>query len=204
MRLLDLFCGAGGASMGYALAGFEVVGVDINPQPNYPFEFYRADALTFPLDGFDAVHASPPCQAYSTKTMRPSRHARLIEPIRDRLAAVGVPYVIENVDGARRELVDPIRLCGSSFGLGVRRHRWFESNVSVRGLPCAHKSQTPRYRVYDHGRWYLSATVPVFGTGGGKAAEHWAEAMGIGWMTRRELAEAIPPAYTQHVGVQLA
>jgi SAM-dependent methyltransferase len=129
MRLLDLFCGAGGAAKGYADAGFEVVGVDIEPQPNYPFEFVRADALTFPLDGFDAVHASAPCQAFTVYRNNSAHvrqdHPNLIPQTRERLIASGLPYVIENVPGA--PLIDPIQLCGTSFPpLEVRRHRIFE------------------------------------------------------------------------------
>ena len=204
-RLLDLFCCAGGAAAGYANAGFEVVGVDIEDQPDYPYEFHRADALTFPLDGFDAIHASPPCQGYSTKTMDKDRHPKLIAPIRERLARAGVPYVIENVDGAKHELRNPFRLCGSSFGLRVRRHRWFESNVMVLAPPCDHAWQDAdkRFDLYDHGRWFKSGVVHVFGTGGGKGAEHWAEAMGIDWTDRAHMAEAIPPAYTEFIGRQL-
>ena len=204
-RLLDLFCCAGGAAAGYANAGFEVVGVDIEDQPDYPYEFHRADALTFPLDGFDAIHASPPCQGYSTKTMDKDRHPKLIAPIRERLARAGVPYVIENVDGAKHELRNPFRLCGSSFGLRVRRHRWFESNVMVLAPPCDHAWQDAdkRFDLYDHGRWFKSGVVHVFGTGGGKGAEHWAEAMGIDWTDRAHMAEAIPPAYTEFIGREL-
>lgn len=204
-RLLDLFCCAGGAAKGYQQAGFEVVGVDIEPQPDYPYEFHQADALAFPLDGFDAIHASPPCQGYSTKTMDKGRHPRLIEPIRERLVSAGVPYVIENVDGAKHELRNPFRLCGSSFGLRVRRHRWFESNVMMLAPPCDHAWQDAdkRFDLYDHGRWFKSGVVHVFGTGGGKGAEHWAEAMGIDWTDRAHLAEAIPPAYTEFIGRQL-
>src|ERR1044072_817521 len=111
-RVLDLFCKAGGAAMGYARAGFEVVGVDIEPQPNYPFEFIQADALTFEIDAldWDLVHASPPCQGYSTQTADPSKHRRLIEPVRQRLVEANVRYVIENVEGARKHLIDPVRL----------------------------------------------------------------------------------------------
>lgn len=205
MRLLDLFCKGGGAAMGYHRAGFEVVGVDIEPQPHYPFEFIQADALTVDLAGFDVIHASPPCQGWSTKTMDKSRHPKLIAPIRERLIAAGVPYVIENVDGAKGELIDPIRLCGSSFGLRVRRHRWFESNVPLIAPACDHAWQDAdkRFELYDHGRWFKSGIVHVFGTGGGKGREHWAEAMGIDWATPAEMAEAIPPAYTEHIGRQL-
>lgn len=204
-RLLDLFCGAGGAGKGYADAGFEVVGVDLQPQPRYPFEFHQADAMTFPLDGFDVIHASPPCQAYSALSWHPqNRHIEypdLIAPTRERLVATGVPYTIENVPKA--PLQHPIQLCGSSFGLGVRRHRLFETNWTVMSMPCAHGRQRKQFDIWRHGEWVKSAFVPVYGTGGGKAAEEWPEAMGIDWMTRDEMAEAIPPAYTEFLGEQL-
>lgn len=128
MRLLDLFCGAGGAAMGYYRAGFEVVGVDIKPQPNFPFEFHQANALDFPVDGFDIIHASPPCQAHTCLNVmwNAKKHADFVEPTREKLKASGLPYIIENVPGA--PLIDPIKLCGSMFGLGagpydLRRHR---------------------------------------------------------------------------------
>lgn len=201
-RLLDLFCGAGGCSVGYARAGFEVVGVDLNPQPNYPFEFVQHDALTFPWDpaDFDAVHASPPCQAHSTLKARTQHifHVDLVDDVRLLLRASGLPYVIENVPGAPLEA--PVTLCGSSFGLGVRRHRLFETNFPVMAPPCAHGAQEVKYDRYQHGRHYRSPVVAVYGSGGGKAREHWDEAMGIDWMNTAELAQAIPPAYTEHIG----
>lgn len=197
-RLLDLFCKAGGATQGYVEAGFEVIGVDVEPQPNYPYEFHQADALDYPLDGFDAIHASPPCQDYSvTASLHSSYYPRLIEPVRERLIAAGVPYVIENVEGARRDLRNPVRLCGSSFGLGVRRHRLFELSFPVLWVPpCAHYLQPE--------------PIDVTGTGGpgGRHRKpdnlaHAREVMGIGWMTRPELSEAIPPPYTRWIGQQL-
>lgn len=198
--------------MGYHRAGFDVVGVDINPQPNYPFKFIQEDAIRLVseelrahdvsyLDRFAAIHASPPCQAYSAKTRDKSKHPDLVGPVRDLLRATGLPYVIENVGQA--PLINPIRLCGSSFGLGVQRHRLFESNLPLVGSECRHLSMPKKYPVYDHGRHYLSRFVPVYGQGGGKAKEHWAEAMGIGWMTHAEMAEAIPPDYTEFIGHQL-
>lgn len=204
-RLLDLFCCAGGAAMGYHLAGFEVVGVDVRPQPRYPFAFVQADATTFPLDGFEAVHASPPCQAYSAATPEDGRrrHPDLVGPTRERLIASGLPYVIENVVGA--PLRNPVMLCGSSFGLAVQRHRLFETNFPVWGVPCAHHlQQARRYPATRPGRG-RSRVVQVNGNGGGEAkrAELWAAAMGIDWMIKAELAQAIPPAYTRHVGEAL-
>jgi DNA (cytosine-5)-methyltransferase 1 len=192
-RLLDLFCGAGGASMGYHRAGFDVVGVDIRRQPRYPFEFHQADALTYPLEGFDVIHASPPCQAF-TKLLRARAgggHPDLLGPTRERLTALSVPWVIENVPGApmRADVV----LCGSMFGLKVRRHRWFECAHPVLTLcsPCAHP---------------VEATVGVYGHTGGTGRHSvsvWREAMGIDWMTATELSQAIPPAYTEWLGAQL-
>ena len=207
-RLLDLFCNAGGATRGYQQAGFHVVGVDIDPQPDYcGDEFHQADALTFPLDGFDAIHASPPCQGYSTQTADRTKHQRLIGPVRERLRAAGVPYVIENVEGARRELVNPVRLCGSSFGLNVRRHRYFESNLCLMVPPCDHAWQTPRFRSLDISMVRAGRLACVVGVHGhinypGEFPLRCA-AMGIDWMTNDELVEAIPPAYTEHIGRQL-
>lgn len=204
--LLDLFCCGGGAARGYQEAGFHVVGVDIEPQPDYcGDEFVQADAMSFPLDGFDALHGSPPCQGYSSKTPDQTKHPRLIAPLRERFEASGLPWVIENVEGAKRAMIDPIRLCGSSFGLRVRRHRLFESNLPLTAPPCDHRWQDAdkRFRLYDHGKWFDSGVVHVFGTGGGKGREHWQEAMGIDWLDPRHLVEAIPPAYTRHIGEQL-
>jgi DNA (cytosine-5)-methyltransferase 1 len=211
-RLLDLFSGAGGCSVGYARAGFEVVGVDISPQPNFPFSFIQADALealrypSFSWGNFDAIHASPPCQAHVKGMAAVNRalgrdydHADLVETTRDLLEQTGLPYVIENVVGA--PLKDPIQLCGSSFGLAVRRHRLFETNFPVMALPCAHHLQreakfwTSTRRKGEEKR---ATVVQVYGNGG--ETHLWADAMGIDWMTRPELAEAIPPAYTEHIG----
>jgi DNA (cytosine-5)-methyltransferase 1 len=208
-RLLDLFCGAGGCSKGYYDAGFEVVGVDIEDHLNYPYEFHRGDAFEvgrrlLGTQWFDAIHASPPCPAYSTLGSRYDRtaHPDLVAPTRELLKASRLPYVIENVPGA--PLLNPIQLCGSSFGLDVRRHRLFESNIPLMAMPCAHHLQTePKYDVYEKGRWFKSPIVKVYGFGGGKAMEHWPEAMGIDWMNPRQLANAIPPAYTEFIGEQL-
>lgn len=226
--LLDLFCGAGGASAGYARAGFDVVGVDLSPQPRYPFAFVQADALTFPLDGYDAIHASPPCQAWSTMRRglwKDRDHAELIAPIRELLTATGRPYVIENVEGARRELVDPIRLCGTMFALGVgdsqlRRHRYFEVGGFTLWPPasCAH-NRAPTVPVYGGGQDVdyhnpprRPRTIGVWGSAGGTSTRDGLvqfgtaarrEAMDIGWMTGNELSEAIPPAYTEWIGRQL-
>jgi DNA (cytosine-5)-methyltransferase 1 len=215
-RLLDLFCGAGGAAMGYHRAGFQVVGVDINPQPHYPFEFHQADAMTYPLDGFDAIHASPPCQAY-TSMRRLGKGAGdkapdLVAATRERLLSAGVPYVIENVPGA--PLLSPVVLCGSMFDLQVRRHRLFESNMLLFRLPCAH--QPGGLAVYgDHpeNSPIHRRSMAVYGKRPGDrlpnnvwrapTLEAGQEAMGIDWMPWRSLTQAIPPAYTEHLGRQL-
>lgn len=216
-RLLDLFCGAGGAAMGYYRAGFdEIVGVDIRPQPNYPFGFICVDALEFlrhrsviRLD-YDAIHASPPCQDFLNLSRvndvlgRVRTHERLIAATRDLLLETELPYVIENVADARPELRDPVRLCGTAFGLPLRRHRLFESNVPLGGIPCAHHRFTePKYWTgwRPKGEHRLSTVVQVYGNAADK--HEWPAAMGIDWMTDDELAEAIPPVYTEYIGTQL-
>ena len=210
MRLLDLFCGAGGASWGYACAGFDIVGVDINPQPNYPFEFHQADALTYPLEGFDAYHASPPCQAFTKyRNVRkdlPDRYPNLIPAIRSRLSEHGDRhYVIENVEGS--PLLSPVKLCGSTFGLDIQRHRLFECSFPVATLPCNHKIWKPnrypggRSRERGHARVLCRGTVEVGRWNIPLAVQR--EAMGIDWMELEELSEAIPPAYTEYIGMYL-
>ena len=201
-RLLDLFCGAGGAAMGYHRAGFEVVGVDIKPQPHYPFEFHQADALTYPLDGFDVIHASPPCQRYSVATVfhpgRQAQHPDLVGPVRERLIVAGVPWVIENVMGA--PLRNPVMLCGTMFeGLRVYRHRNFEAHPPIYWPPPlgphTHRAAEPGRHVPDHG-WMTVA-------GHFSDVRAASEAMVIDWMSRDELRQAIPPAYTEWIGRQL-
>lgn len=210
LRLLDLFCGAGGAAMGYHRAGFDVVGVDIRPQPRYPFEFVQADAMTFPLDGFDAIHASPPCQRYSSsRTMhraRPESHPDLVPAMRERLTATARPWVIENVPGA--PMLPLVMLCGTAFGLGVdgyelRRHRWFEiSGVWFLSPPCQHRRAT--IGIYgDHGPDRRRVIGPDRSGARYFTLAERREAMGIGWMARNELDQAIPPAYTQYIGAHL-
>lgn len=199
--LLDLFCGAGGAARGYQQAGFYVVGVDIEPMPNYcGDEFYQADALDFDITRFDAVHASPPCPRYSVITPDRSSHLDLYEPTRTRLAAEGVPYIIENVIGA------PYRsgfvLCGSMFGLRVRRHRNFETSFAVLAPQCDHRSQGPVLGVYGDGGGGKS-TRPSGGGGTKAHRREFAELMQMPWATPREIVQAIPPAYTEWIGLQL-
>ena len=204
-RLLDLCCGAGGAAMGYHRAGFEVVGVDINPQPRFPFEFHQADALEFPLDGFDVIHASPPCQAYSAgsrmRTGVAKKHPELIEPIRDRMN--GHVYVIENVPGAPLDCARTTKLCGSMFGLAVRRHRLFECSHVLFRPECQHWKQGVVVGVYGNHpeKAVIRKGCPAIRA---ESVEHARVSMGIDWMqTWRELKEAIPPAYTEWIGRQL-
>jgi DNA (cytosine-5)-methyltransferase 1 len=207
MRLLDLFSGAGGAAMGYHQAGFtEIVGVDIEPQPNYPFEFIQADALAPPvrLEDFDLVHASPPCQHFTkyrnaVKDIT-ERYEDVVAPTRRLLEGAGVSYVIENVPGA--PIHPDVVLCGSMFGLDVRRHRWFElggfSAMSAGG--CNHKGWARRFKS-STGRANLRYTIEV-GSWDERLDDQKA-AMGVDWpISVRELSEAIPPAYTEFIGTQ--
>lgn len=200
-RLLDLFCGAGGAAMGYHQAGFEVVGVDIKPQPHYPFEFHQADALTYPMEGFDVIHASPPCQAHCQLSKKLG-HKDLIPSVRKRL--LGKKYIIENVQGA--PLYNPIRLCGSSFGLMVQRHRLFESSCILFGTDCNHSAfGPPRFFQNDYKqRPKLSRVVACYGSSRFKGDfDLRCYAMQIFWMDIEELSQAIPPSYTEFIGKQL-
>lgn len=204
-RLLDLFCCAGGAATGYHQAGFEVVGVDIRPQPRYPFAFIQADALSLDerfLRSFDAIHASPPCQAYTPLgALHPDRtYPDLIEATRAKLTAAGVPWIMENVMSAPLDKARSVTLCGGMFGLRTYRHRRFESPLPL--VAPEHprhvaRTATKRRRELWAQGWHVSITGDV-GTYVGP------EAMGIDWMSGDELCEAIPPAYTRWPGEQLA
>jgi DNA (cytosine-5)-methyltransferase 1 len=199
VRLLDLFCGAGGAAMGYHRAGFEVVGVDIKPQPRYPFEFHQADAMTYPLEGFDAIHASPPCQGYSVTKNFTGRtdYPDLLAAIRDRLATSGMAWVIENVPGA--PMRPDYKLCGCMFGLKrLRRVRWFETSWNGLRLVAPHRHQPDVITVAGH-------DVPSHQRKFGRSVtlDERKAAMGIDWMGRDELGQAIPPAYTEYIGREL-
>jgi DNA (cytosine-5)-methyltransferase 1 len=191
-RLLDLFCGGGGASAGYHAAGFDVTGVDIEPQPYYPFDFIEGNAMTVDLSGYDVVAASPPCQRWSiaTPTGRRGEHPDLLAPIRDRLIARGGPYVIENVPGA--PLRSPVIVCGETLRLGVRRHRLFESNVPIVGTPCLHDRDEPSVPVYGS-----------YGQSGSGGVDVARGAMGIDWLPWPSLTQAVPPLYTYGIGLQL-
>lgn len=207
MKLLDLYCGVGGASVGYHQAGFEVYGVDLKHGKRYPFIYMRADVLQVLQDEeyinqFDVIHASPPCQTHSiTKHLRNAQGKTtskidLIPQTRAALIASGKPYIIENVPGS--PLIDPVQVCGSSFGLKVRRHRLFESNIPLVGSKCDHKAQGRPIGVYGS----LNDEIPK----GGKTAatiDEARKAMGMDWAIWTELVEAIPPAFTKYVGLQV-
>ncbi len=214
MKLLDLFCAAGGASVGYARAGFEVTGVDICPQPNYPYTFVQGDALAYLCDHwheYDVITASPPCQAHSQLGVLHKhsdyyeRHTDMIAVTRVLLRMTGKPYVIENVERAKAHMRNPITVCGAPLGLKVYRHRLFESNLPLR-QPAhdAHDDDTP-----SAGRGVSSkGFITVSGSGGIQGLgmpymEYASMAMGIDWMTRIEISQAIPPAYTEYIGAQL-
>lgn len=211
MRLLDLFCGAGGAARGYRDAGWHVTGVDIAPHPRYAGHiFIQGDAIEYVLmhgHEYDAIHASPPCQAYTALTRGTNRgrtYPDLIAVTRKALERTAVPWVIENVPGApiRRDLM----LCGEMFGLRVIRHRTFEFSADVLVPQVVHPRHRGRVAGWRHGRRYDGYYVAVYGDGGGKGSvAEWQDAMGIHWTSvRREIAEAIPPAYGRFVGEILA
>ena len=207
MKLLDLYCGVGGASAGYAAAGFEVTGIDIKHGKRYPYTYIRGDVLTYLQDldflrSFDVIHASPPCQTHSiTQHLRNAQGKKtskvdLIPQTRSALIASGKSYIIENVPGS--PLLNPIQLCGSAFNLKVRRHRLFESNMALDGSICNHKAQGRPVGVYGS----LRDEIPK----GGKTAssiDEARQAMGISWAIWTELVEAIPPAYTKYLGLQI-
>jgi DNA (cytosine-5)-methyltransferase 1 len=214
-RLLDLFCGAGGAAAGYDLAGFNVTGVDIVDQPRYPFRFLKLDALDV-LEvaahedvelAADVIHASPPCQAFTAYRRNAGRvgdYPDLIARTREFLERLDRPYIIENVVGA--PLRDPVLLCGSMFDetLDIRRHRLFETNWTLEPpvWPCRHKLQAAeRFQASSNRRPQSRRTLEV-GSWDEPLARQQA-AMGIDWMTLEELSEAIPPAYTAFIGARL-
>ncbi|MFJ5109349.1 SAM-dependent methyltransferase [Streptomyces sp. NPDC088551] len=206
-RLLDAFCCSGGMAMGFHLAGFDVVGVDIEPQPDYPFAFVQADAVDFIREHgaeFDLVHGSPPCQAWTPlNAYNHKTYPELIAPARDAMRSTGRPYIIENVEAARGELIDPVMLCGPMFGLNVYRHRLFETGGFTLTPP-----QHPAHKRLCVRNGYLPTSERPFMTiTGGRHSKAWqraaANAMGTPWITTiRGVCEAIPPAYSQWIGTR--
>ncbi|MEU5446558.1 MULTISPECIES: DNA cytosine methyltransferase [Streptomyces] len=204
LRVLDLFCCQGGAALGYHLAGFDVTGIDLAPQPRYPFRFIQADAIDYVREHgaeFDFIHASPPCQRYSrAQKIQHRDHPDLIAPTRAALEATGRPWVIENVEEAHRELRSPVTLCAAAFGMRTYRHRLFETGGTFTFTPPRHPAH-----------W-----APLTKMGRPRAAGHFAhyvgnfsgvqEArtdMGVPWMNRDGIRECIPPAYTHHIATAL-
>lgn len=216
MRVLDLFCGAGMAADGYASAGWDVLGIDIQPQPDYRYEFVQANALIFPLwfyEQFDLVHASPPCQLFTrAKHLRTAQGSKsketldLLTPTLRLLQGLNVPWIVENVEGAKGLMPGAVRVCGSAFGLEVQRHRLFLSNLPIQGTPCDHSafpidpvSGKPRpWGVYH----VPGDSIPK----GGRTAlskEHGASLFGMDRVLPWEsLKEGFPPVYTTWIGLQ--
>lgn len=204
-KLLDLFCGGGGAGMGYHRAGFDVTGVDIEPQPHYPFAFVQDDALSYLVANwwrFDAIHASPPCQAYAWSARRwqnsgDREYPDLLVATRYWLNAIDHPYIIENVEQA--PMPNAITLCGTQFGLRVFRHRKFESNIMLfaPGGKCTHGRARIGFDANDY------VTIAGHGGDGSGRLDNWQDAIGIQWMDKSTITQAIPPAYTEFLGRQL-
>lgn len=203
MRVLDVYCCQGGAGAGYAAAGGEVLGVDLHPQPRYPFPFSQGDALEAigrNGDRVDFIHASPPCRAYSdTQRIQRNDHPDLIGPTRDALNATGRPWVIENVGGAVNELRNPVMLCGAMFGLHTYRHRWFETGGGFTFTTPEHPEHAHTTvkmgRPVREGDWYHAV-------GNFSGVSYVRRDMGVPWMNRDGIRECIPPAYTRYIGTE--
>ena len=217
MKLLDLFCCAGGASMGYHQAGFEVTGVDIKDQPSYPFKFIKGDVMEVLkdkdfLNSFDAIHASPPCQGYSSATKPDSIYVhysqgkdtpKLIEPVRNALISTKKYYIIENVAGAKYHLIEPFKLTGYMFGMPIERTRYFECNFPVVLLKNITKRGFCKKYAEENGIDYRDMSVTGKSRRKG-SIDVWRKIMNMPWAGRGwELTEAIPPAYTKYIGEQL-
>lgn len=214
--MLDLFCGAGGCAVGYHRAGFDVVGVDKSFQKNYPFEFRQADAFEYVKHNghlFDVIHASPPCQGYSvTRHVHKKKHPLLLEDVRLMLQSTGKLWVIENVPGC--PMINPALVCGLALGLGVKRHRLFEGSIPLWSTNCPSGHRGEYLTVVGHDVFSKAGFLgwgTVFGGSAPKTRDNRRRlpfslaklAMGIDWMNRNELSQAIPPAYTEFIGKQL-
>ncbi|MET9483514.1 SAM-dependent methyltransferase [Streptomyces sp. NPDC006638] len=204
-RVLDAFCCSGGMAMGFHLAGFDVVGVDIEPQPDYPFTFVQGDAIDYIREHgaeFDLVHGSPPCQAWTPlNAYNHKTYPELIAPARDAMRTTGRPYVIENVEAARSELRNPIMLCGPMFGLNLYRHRLFETS----GFTPTPPPHTRHQALCSRNGYLPTNDRPFMTITGGRHSRAWqhaaAETMGTPWITTiRGVCEAIPPAYSEWIG----
>ncbi|MFE4259437.1 DNA cytosine methyltransferase [Streptomyces sp. NPDC056883] len=204
LKVLDLFCCQGGASMGYHFAGFEVVGVDLSHQIRYPFRFVQSDALDFVREHgpeFDFIHASPPCQRYTlAQRIQKRDHPDLIAPTRAALEATGRPWVIENVEEAAGELRNPVTLCAATFGMHTYRHRLFETGGGLTLAPPQHQPHTApltkmgRPRAQGHFAHYV---------GNFSGVQDARNDMRVPWMNRDGIRECIPPAYTEYIGSAL-
>lgn len=204
LKLLDLYCCQGGAAFGYAKAGFTITGVDINPQPKYPYDFIQGDAIECLLHHgheYDFIHASPPCQGYSNLTpeAHKSKYKKSISGLRDILIKMNKPYCIENVAGAKNEMIMPTMLCGSMFGLRTQRHRYFETNFNLNiPMKCDHSTipllVTTASKASREKRFKLGIKP--------KSVSNSVLAYGIDWMDFNGLKECIPPAYTEYIGDQ--
>lgn len=214
LRVLDLFCGAGGAARGYELAGAtSIVGVDHEPQPSYPYTFVQADAIEYlrgviargEASSFDLIHASPPCQRYSVTRHihgNAEAHPDLVDDVRALLRLAGRPYVIENVPGA--PLRDPLELCGSMFGLPLIRHRLFETKPRITFAPAPHACKHLRTYAHRGQSSFENGSTAICVAGGRFKVDDGKVAMGIDWVrNRNELAQAVPPAYTEWIGGEL-
>ena len=218
MKMIDLYCCAGGAAMGYHQAGFdEIIGVDIVDRPNYPFEFVKMDALEFlrtaDLSDVSFIHASPPCQCYSKLKHLSGNvekweetHVDLVAPTREALIKTGKPFVIENVEGS--PLINPIKLYGSQFpNLYTQRPRLFESNISLKepvNPKVKHKTGKLGYGPAEDGFITVAGIRPQRGMNEVQTKLYYGFALGgIDWMSLEELTQAIPPAYTEFIGKQI-
>jgi DNA (cytosine-5)-methyltransferase 1 len=201
--LLDLFCGAGGAAMGYHRAGFDVLGVDVKPQPRYPFRFVQADAMTYPLDGFDAIHASPPCQDHSPLGKQAGLHGTgwMLDATLERLANQPAPWIVENVASAHNRA--DFLLCGEMFDLWTVRHRRFTIDPRVAILLAIPPHPRHKRRTSTKNRVSALADGHNLSVTGNIGRHAGPRCMGIDWMTGDELSQAIPPAYTEYIGAQL-